>query len=76
MCAIHSAIARGTPVKPIATVRNDAPVRMKAIMHEVRIAPITLAEKVFQLSEREAADRISEPTTPSAADSVGEAMPA
>ena len=64
------------PVKPMATVRKAAPVRMKAIMQEVRIAPMTLAAKVFQSSEPETTDRTSEPTTPSTAASVGVATPA
>ena len=68
-------MARGMPVKPMATVRNEAPVRMKAIMHEVRIAPITLLVKASRVSDPPASEIASEPTTPSTADSVGVAMP-
>ncbi len=74
--AIQSAIARGIPVKPIATVRKAAPVSMKAIMQEVFIAPMTLAWNAFRSSDPVASERISEPSTPSTAASVGVAMPA
>src|SRR6266702_4678164 len=49
--AIQSAIARGIPVKPIATVRKAAPVSMKAIMQDVFIAPMTLALNAFRSSD-------------------------
>ena len=66
---------RGMPVKPIAIDRNAAPTRMKLIMHEVRIAPIRLAEKVARVSVPEAAASASAPRTPMVAASVGVATP-
>lgn len=59
------------PVNPIATVRKDAPARMNAIMHEVRVAPMTLSSTVRQVSPPSIAASSSAPTTPSAAASVG-----
>ena len=64
------------PVKPMATVRNDAPARMKAIMQDVFVAPMSPSAKVCLLSEPECQDRISARTTPTAAASVGDAIPA
>ena len=63
------------PVKPITTVRNAAPARMKAIMHEVRVAPISPSTKVALVSVPENHDSTSESSTPTDAASVGEAMP-
>ena len=75
-CAvIHSAIARGTPVKPMATVRNAAPARMKPIMQDVLVAPMTLAMKFVQVSDPVSAASSSAPNTPITAASVGVATP-
>ena len=65
----------GSPVKPIASDRNDAPIKMRAIIAEVRVAPIKLAEKLSQLSERCANASNNAPTTPTAAASVAVAQP-
>src|SRR5438094_4856676 len=72
---IHCAMIRGTPVNAIATVRKAAPARMKAIMHEVLVAPITLAWKVLQVSDPDVAASTSAPMTPITAASVGVATP-
>ena len=64
------------PVKPIATVRKEAPARMKAIMQEVTIAPISPSLKVWKVREPELHERMRASTTPTAAASVGEARPA
>ncbi len=48
---IHAAAARGIPVYPMAMVRKEAPARMKAIMHEVWVAPTRLWTKFDQVSE-------------------------
>ena len=56
--AIRSARPRGSPVKPIASERNAAPARIRAIIADVRVAPIRLAVKVDQLSEPWLAARI------------------
>ena len=64
------------PVKPMAIERKAAPLMMKMIMHDVRVAPITLSEKFFQVSEPNTHDSTSEPRTPMVAASVGVAMPA
>ena len=49
---------------------------MKMIMQDVRVAPITLSEKLAQLSDPKIHDSNREPTTPTVAASVGVAMPA
>ncbi len=53
------------------SVRNAAPIRMKATMAEVRTAPIRLSVKLAQFRLPCAAARISAPITPMAAASVG-----
>jgi hypothetical protein len=72
---IHSANSRGSPVKPMASARKAAPARIRAIMHEVRVAPSRLSTKERQVSEPCAAASTSEPTTPMAAASVAVARP-
>ncbi|MNQ88432.1 hypothetical protein D3C85_1036920 [compost metagenome] len=72
---IHSASARGRPIYPMASVRNCAPARISAIMQYRRVAPSSDCLKVDRLSDPCSADRISAPTTPTAAASVAVAMP-
>ncbi len=67
MSAIQAARARGRPVKPMDSDRNAAPARMRATIAEVRVAPIRLSPKVFQVSEPCPAASASEPMTPRAA---------
>ena len=57
------------------SVRNAAPARISAIMQYRRVPPISASLNVAQLIEPCSVDRISEPTTPSAAASVAVAMP-
>ena len=60
----------------MATVRKAAPARMKEIMQVVIVAPRSAPHVLSQLSEPPKADRISAPSTPTTAASVGEARPA
>src|SRR5699024_5349394 len=60
----------------MASVRKAAPASNRAIMADVRVAPIRLAAKVSQVSERCSVEMTSAPTTPTAAASVAVAMPA
>ena len=41
-------MALGRPVKPIDSDKNAAPIRIKAIMADVLVAPIRLTENVDQ----------------------------
>ena len=59
----------------MATVRNAAPARMKAIMQDMRVAPIRPSTKLAFVSVPAVHERISASSTPTAAASVGEAMP-
>ena len=68
-------MALGRPVKPIDSDKNAAPIRIKAIMADVLVAPIRLTENVDQLRDPWAADSIKAPTTPTAAASVAVANP-
>ena len=72
---IHEAKFLGIPVKPIDTDKKAAPVRMKAIIQDVTVAPIRLSFNM--LIERDLFDHASmtEKTTPTAAASVGDAIP-
>ena len=59
----------------MVTDRNAAPARMKAIMHDVRVAPIRLSWKVAQVSWPVTRESSSAPATPKAAASVAVAQP-
>ena len=72
---IHSASARGMPVKPIAAVRYAAPAKMNAIMQLVRVAPISESTNPCQVSVPDHHDSASERNTPTTAASVAEASP-
>ena len=72
---IHSAIDLGNPVKPMDIVKNAPPAKMKAIIHEVFVAPIKLAKNVLKFKEPCKDARDKAPTTPKAAASVGVAQP-
>jgi len=73
--AMPRAMARGMPVKPMATVRNAAPARMKAIMAVVTVAAESVSEKARAVIPPPRAARTSAPRTPMTAASVGEAIP-
>ena len=73
--AIQAARVRGSPVKPMASDRKAAPMRIKAIMAEVRVAPSSDWLKLSQVKERCAPARSSAPITPKAAASVAVAKP-
>ena len=57
------------------SVRKAAPARMSAIMQNRRVPPKRLSLKLCQVREPCAALTTSAPTTPTAAASVGVAMP-
>ena len=59
----------------MAMDRNAAPARMKAIMHEVRVAPSRLSTKVLRSIDPVSHDSASAPNTPNDAASVGVATP-
>lgn len=59
----------------MATVRNAAPARMNAIMQEVLVAPRSPSRKVCRVRVLVEQESASERATPTAAASVGEAMP-
>ena len=64
------------PVNPIETDRNAAPARMRVIMHVVLVAPATLSVNEAHVRVPLRADNKSAPRTPTAAASVGVAIPA
>ncbi len=72
---IQAARLRGSPVNPMATERNAAAARMKAIMQEVRVALMSAARSFAQPNPPPTSARTRESSTPSAAASVGEATP-
>src|SRR5688500_9867210 len=55
--------------------RKAAPARMNRIMHESRVAPIRLSQKLWRLSPPDHQAMMSAPSTPKAADSVAVAHP-
>ena len=73
--SIHAANARGKPVNPMDSDKNAAPIKISAIMAEVRVAPIKLSRRASHDKERWKAARISAPITPTAAASVAVAQP-
>ena len=73
--AIHSAIDLGNPVNPIDIVKKAPPAKIKAIMHDVFVAPIKLAKNVFIVSDPCNAANINPPITPKDAASVGVVQP-
>ena len=75
MALIQIASIFGIPVNPIATVRNAAPARIQAIIQEVFVAPISPSRNVPLESDRVYQERNRASRTPTAAASVGEAMP-
>src|SRR5690349_18323516 len=54
---------------------KPAPVRISMIMQVSRVAPITLSQKDFQVSDFDHAAMPSQPSTPHAAHSVAVAQP-
>ncbi len=73
--SIQAANARGNPVKPIESDRNAAPIKIKAIIAEVRVAPMRLSKNAEAVKERWKIANVSEPRTPTAAASVAVAQP-
>ena len=72
---IQAAKFRGMPVNPIDTDRKAAPININAIMHEVMVAPSKLSFNMEIESDLFDHARIIENMTPTAAASVGEAIP-
>jgi len=62
--ATHSASTRGMPVKAMHEERKLAPARMNMIMHESRVAPIRLAQKLCRSRPPDHQAMTRAPSTP------------
>ena len=75
MLSIQIAKFLGSPVNPIARDKKDEPAKIKAIIHEVFVAPSNDSLKFFKVKLFWKYESINAPTTPKDAASVAVAIP-